>query len=399
MGCGTLGLVFAGGGAKGAYQIGAWAAMRDYSVNGSQLTEYVTKISGTSIGSLNAALFAQGDFDKARDIWESISSSQIFNIRGIEEFKKTLYSLLKIIRAHPESTKEKEHDTTVHAAVAGALGASAIYQREKSKNSYVALFKCCVSIVLTVGLVTPVATNAALVSAGATVLGSGAFLSGTLPISVAPLVFPMALALTGFLIKSRPTKDELFAILRKLKQISSFSFLNSDGIQYMLREALQFGVVSESKIQCYATCTNLEKDVGVSFLLNGQEPKNVEQILLASSAYPFAFPEQIINGVRYCDGGFIPPNNVPTDVLLDSSMNESNSLIIEILLDSEDLVIRNNPKILTLCPSIDLGSMKSTFDFNPQRIMGRIEQGRKEMSDFLKSNRAKIEERLSDEHW
>lgn len=48
-----LGLVFAGGGGKGAYQIGVWKALIEKG-----LDKYVTCISGTSIGGLNSALFA-----------------------------------------------------------------------------------------------------------------------------------------------------------------------------------------------------------------------------------------------------------------------------------------------------------------------------------------------------
>ena len=59
-----LGLVLDGGGAKGAYQIGVWKAMREFG-----LERYVTAVSGTSVGGLNAALFVQRDFDLAYHIW------------------------------------------------------------------------------------------------------------------------------------------------------------------------------------------------------------------------------------------------------------------------------------------------------------------------------------------
>ena len=43
------GLVLNGGGAKGAYQIGAWAALRQL-----ELYDEITAVSGTSVGALNA---------------------------------------------------------------------------------------------------------------------------------------------------------------------------------------------------------------------------------------------------------------------------------------------------------------------------------------------------------
>ena len=52
------GLILAGGGAKGAYQIGAWKALIELGIQ-------IEAIAGTSIGAINGAFIAQGDFDKA----------------------------------------------------------------------------------------------------------------------------------------------------------------------------------------------------------------------------------------------------------------------------------------------------------------------------------------------
>ncbi len=60
------GLVLAGGGGKGAYQIGAWKALRELGVS-------FNAIAGTSIGSINGALIAQGDFDKALEMWQNVT--------------------------------------------------------------------------------------------------------------------------------------------------------------------------------------------------------------------------------------------------------------------------------------------------------------------------------------
>jgi len=66
------GLVLEGGGARGAYQIGVVKSLyeRGYSFDG---------FVGTSIGSINAAVLAQGDFDKALDLWANISLDQVFH--------------------------------------------------------------------------------------------------------------------------------------------------------------------------------------------------------------------------------------------------------------------------------------------------------------------------------
>lgn len=51
----AIGLVFAGGGGKGAYQIGVWRAVREL-----QLEQHIAVVAGTSVGALNGALFLKG---------------------------------------------------------------------------------------------------------------------------------------------------------------------------------------------------------------------------------------------------------------------------------------------------------------------------------------------------
>lgn len=77
-----VGLALEGGGAKGAYQIGAYIALRKY-------IKKIDMIVGTSIGSLNAALLVQGDIKKAIDIWTSVDAS-VFGVDAniIKELKK-----------------------------------------------------------------------------------------------------------------------------------------------------------------------------------------------------------------------------------------------------------------------------------------------------------------------
>lgn len=67
------GLVLEGGGAKGAYQIGAWKALREAGVK-------IKGISGVSVGALNGALICMDDLEKASKIWENISYSQIMDV-------------------------------------------------------------------------------------------------------------------------------------------------------------------------------------------------------------------------------------------------------------------------------------------------------------------------------
>lgn len=70
-----LGLVFAGGGGKGAYEIGVWKALKEYDVDNN-----ISAMSGTSVGGLNGALFTKGDFEQAVKVWEEMSPEKILQI-------------------------------------------------------------------------------------------------------------------------------------------------------------------------------------------------------------------------------------------------------------------------------------------------------------------------------
>ncbi len=75
----NFGLVFAGGGGKGAYQIGVWKALKHL-----RMDTWIKAISGDSIGALNAVLFTNGDYDTAERVWRNITPEQFMdpNIGG-----------------------------------------------------------------------------------------------------------------------------------------------------------------------------------------------------------------------------------------------------------------------------------------------------------------------------
>lgn len=67
------GLVLEGGGAKGAYHVGAFKALRELGIE-------IGGIAGTSIGAVNAALMVQGDYDLIEKLWYGASSNELFDI-------------------------------------------------------------------------------------------------------------------------------------------------------------------------------------------------------------------------------------------------------------------------------------------------------------------------------
>ncbi len=81
----NVALVLEGGGARGAYHIGVVKALLEegYSFDG---------IFGTSIGSINAAVIAQGDFEIAEKLWGEITTSTLFDIEESEVEKLLTYN-------------------------------------------------------------------------------------------------------------------------------------------------------------------------------------------------------------------------------------------------------------------------------------------------------------------
>ena len=67
-----LGLALEGGGAKGAFEIGAYRAL-------TELEYRFDVVAGVSIGAINAALIAQGDCDRAAEFWETMSNDDLFS--------------------------------------------------------------------------------------------------------------------------------------------------------------------------------------------------------------------------------------------------------------------------------------------------------------------------------
>ena len=82
------GIVFCGGGAKGAYQIGVWKRLRELG-----LDKEIVGVSGASIGAMNSMLFAQGDYETAEEVWMQARSDDMMAL-NLPLIKAVLKSLL-----------------------------------------------------------------------------------------------------------------------------------------------------------------------------------------------------------------------------------------------------------------------------------------------------------------
>ncbi len=65
-------LVLGGGGAKGAYELGAIEALESLGIRAGS-------VFGTSVGALNAAMYAQNTLDTAAELWENIRLTDVIN--------------------------------------------------------------------------------------------------------------------------------------------------------------------------------------------------------------------------------------------------------------------------------------------------------------------------------
>jgi NTE family protein len=86
-----MGLALAGGGARGSYQVGAWKALKEAGYD-----TLFDVYAGASVGSLNAMLFAMGDYKKAEDVWMSLDRDTLFNFES-NVFKRILHEKLKFL--------------------------------------------------------------------------------------------------------------------------------------------------------------------------------------------------------------------------------------------------------------------------------------------------------------
>lgn len=100
------GLVLAGGGTKGAYEVGAWKALKELKIN-------ISGIVGTSIGAINGALFLQDDYDKILSLYDNIKFEDLVKISEANKLTEgNIFSSENIIKFTKEFVKNKGLENT-----------------------------------------------------------------------------------------------------------------------------------------------------------------------------------------------------------------------------------------------------------------------------------------------
>ena len=97
-------IVLSGGGAKGAYQIGVWKALR-------KLNIHYDIVTGTSVGALNGAFMVQRDYLHALWMWYHINFDMI-TAEKIDVNYKTFSGLKKIIKLYAKGVLDGGIDVT-----------------------------------------------------------------------------------------------------------------------------------------------------------------------------------------------------------------------------------------------------------------------------------------------
>ena len=124
-----IALVLSGGGAKGAYEVGVWQELQ-----AAGIASRVTAISGTSVGAINAALFATRP-EAAETLWlENMEDVFTFNTNRVaESIQKTLDQTSDAIERYNEVKKVRMDEAARRLGTSvDALPAEEVEAAEKS---------------------------------------------------------------------------------------------------------------------------------------------------------------------------------------------------------------------------------------------------------------------------
>ncbi len=104
------GIALEGGGAKGAYQVGAWKALAELGLE-------IGGVAGTSVGAINGALILQDSLEEAIQVWSSVAPHQLFDINPaqlerLKRMERLPNQLAQLINYFQTAILDKGIDTT-----------------------------------------------------------------------------------------------------------------------------------------------------------------------------------------------------------------------------------------------------------------------------------------------
>ena len=96
------GLVFAGGGTRGAYQVGVSMALKELRIN-------IGAVTGCSIGSINGALYVMNEVNTMKKIYDNVSITDVLEISEKHKLNNTtnLFTFENLLKVGGEFIQEK----------------------------------------------------------------------------------------------------------------------------------------------------------------------------------------------------------------------------------------------------------------------------------------------------
>ncbi|MBR3973487.1 MAG: patatin-like phospholipase family protein [Oscillospiraceae bacterium] len=129
-----------GGGARGAWQVGAWRALEEARVR-------YNAVSGTSVGALNGALMAMRDLPQAERLWKDIRFSQVMNVDDdtMNRIMNLDFENLTQVKSAVRTIRDIIHDRGLDVEPLRNLLAERV-DEEKIRNSDVDFFLSTVNV-------------------------------------------------------------------------------------------------------------------------------------------------------------------------------------------------------------------------------------------------------------
>ncbi len=93
-------LILAGGGTRGAYQVGVWKALTELGIT-------ITAVAGTSIGAINAAFIIQGDTGKLERLYDHIDIEDVIETKAEIGENRNLFNLGNMVKVARDFVKQK----------------------------------------------------------------------------------------------------------------------------------------------------------------------------------------------------------------------------------------------------------------------------------------------------
>ena len=94
------GLVLAGGGTKGAYQIGVWKALQELGIK-------IKAIAGASIGSINGAFILQDNIEKIEELYKNLKITDVMKVNKDIDTNKNIFNISNLVKLTADIAEQK----------------------------------------------------------------------------------------------------------------------------------------------------------------------------------------------------------------------------------------------------------------------------------------------------